>query len=292
MPKRINRIVEWLDQNQPVYYVSTDELTFENGLKLSETWADYIRLDLHHGPYDIMAVRSFMKGLVAGGPTKTGHRAVPVVVELPTDGANETVVRANAWMIRQLLACGVHGLLMCHAENPEAVRAFVESARFGFQTMGVGNYLDTGRRGSHNQQFAAGIWGVSEDEYLQKADPWPLNPEGELILGIKMENKRALLNAELTAQVPGICFGEWGLADMSMVHGYAKRPGYPLPPELQKIKDHVWEICKRAGIDFLCIVTDETIHEHLDSGLRFCRAHDPKVAEKGRRHTRRPEPWF
>lgn len=289
--KRINRIIEFLEQDQPVYYVSTDELTYENGLELSKAWADYIRLDLNHGPYDIMGVRNFMKGLVAGGPTKTGHRTMPVIVELPTDGTNEMVVRANSWMIKQLLACGVHGLLLCHAENPEAVRAFVEASRFGFQTIGVGNYLDVGRRGSHTQTFAADIWGVSVDEYVHKADVWPLNPNGEIILGIKMENKRALANAPLTSKVPGICFGEWGLADMSMVHGYPKKPDFPLPEELQKIKDYVWDICKKAGIYFLCIVTEDDICKQIDNGLRFCRAYDPKIAEIGRRYTKRTIPW-
>lgn len=287
---RVNRIIELLEQDQPVYYVSTEELTYDHGLKLSQTWADYIRIDLHHGPYDIMSVRSFMKGLMAGG-TRTGHRTVPVIAELPTDGSSEAVVRANSWMIRQLLACGVHGLLLCHAENPEAVRALVESARFGFQTIGVGAYLDVGRRGSYEREFAAEVWGVSIDDYLRRADPWPLNPEGELILGIKMENKRALLKAELTARVPGICFGEWGLADMSMVHGYPRRPGFPLPPELQAIKERVWGICQRAGIHFLCIVTEDDIIEQIDKGLRFCRAYDPKLAETGRTYTKRAMPW-
>ena len=50
-------------------------------------------------------------------------------------------------------------------------------------------------------------WGVTPEEYMQKADPWPLNPEGELLLGIKIENKYALENAEKTAAVPGIGFG-------------------------------------------------------------------------------------
>ena len=232
-----------------------------------------------------------MKGLVAGGPTETGHRTVPVIVELPTDGTNELVMRSNAWMIRQLLACGVHGLLLCHAENPEAVRVLVETSRFGFQTIGVGKYLEVGRRGSHPQDFAAGIWGISADDYVHRADVWPLNPDGELLLGIKMENKGALANAELTSRVPGVCFGEWGFADMSMVHGYPKKPDFPLPDELQKIKDYIWGLCKKAGIHFLCIVTEDDVYEHIDKGLRFCRAYDPKIAAMGRTYTHRRIPW-
>ena len=33
----------------------------------------------------------------------------------------------------------------------------------------------------------ASIWGVSDDDYRRRADPWPLNPAGELLLGIKIK---------------------------------------------------------------------------------------------------------
>ena len=61
----------------------------------------------------------------------------PVIVTLPCDGIDEGSVRANAWMIKQTLAAGVHGLLLCHAETPAAVKAFVEAARYPFQATGV-----------------------------------------------------------------------------------------------------------------------------------------------------------
>ncbi|HCQ01580.1 MAG TPA: hypothetical protein DIT99_13200, partial [Candidatus Latescibacteria bacterium] len=109
---------------------------------------------------------------------------------------DEAVMRANAWMVKQVLARGVHGILLCHAETAGAVQAFVESARFPFQTLGVGDQLGVGQRGAGGQGEPAKIWGISSDEYLEKADVWPLNPDGELMLGLKIENKRALANAE------------------------------------------------------------------------------------------------
>ena len=74
--KRINKVIELLEQDQPVYYVSTSDFSFENGVKMAQTWADYIRLDLEHGPFDIAGVDLFMKGLVEGGPCRAGtvHR--------------------------------------------------------------------------------------------------------------------------------------------------------------------------------------------------------------------------
>src|ERR1700750_1048438 len=119
-----------------------------------------------------------MKGLVKGGPTKSGHRTPAVIVNVPVNGLDEASVRANAWMFNQVLATGVHGVLLTHADDPGAVRAFVEAIRFPIHKVGVGDGLSEGRRGVHGVPTAAAIWGVSQDEYLQKAGPWPLNPNG------------------------------------------------------------------------------------------------------------------
>ena len=73
--------------------------------------------------------------------------------------------------------------------------------------------------------------GISEDEYLKKADPWPLNPNGELILGIKLENKIAINNSSKTLKVPGICFGDYGLGDISFSLGYTKPIRFPITPK-------------------------------------------------------------
>jgi len=286
---RINRAIELLAQGQPVYYTSTHELTYENGVAMAQTWADYIRIDSEHGPFDMIALGEFMRGLIAGGPTRSGHRYPAVIAELPVDGISEQAILTNAWMIKHALAQGVHGLILCHAETPEAVRAYVESVRYSFQTLGVGHGLGPGRRGHGGQGIASKVWGISEDEYLQKADVWPFNPDGELLLGIKMENPRAVVNCETTARVPGIAFGEWGAGDMSMAHGYRKRPSQ-YTPELQAVMDRVWKACTDAGIFFLSIVTPEDVTAVLDKGLMLCRAYDPRAAEIGRRHTKRTLP--
>ena len=189
---RANRAIELLEGGQPIYYTGVGELSYEDGVKSAQTWADYLIVDIEHGIFNLSGLDEFMRGLVAGGPTKSGHRTPTVITTLPTDGTDENVMRANAWMIKQVLARGVHGILLCHAETPGAVRAFVESARYPFHTIGVGEGLDQGRRGAGGQGNAAEIWGLSVQEYLEQADVWPLNPKGEIMLGLKIENHRAL----------------------------------------------------------------------------------------------------
>ncbi len=185
MAGRINRAIELLEQGQPLYPATAHELTYDAGKAMAQTWADYIGVEMEHGAFDMPGLHAFMTGLRDAGPTNSGHTTPPVIMTIPVDGSSEAVVRANAWMIRQVLARGIHGILLCHAETPGAARAFVESCRYAFQTAAVGEGLDSGRRGVGGESEAARIWGVDRSAYMRKADPWPLNPEGELLLGLK-----------------------------------------------------------------------------------------------------------
>ena len=225
-PKRINRAIELLEQGQPIYYTgshSGTEGSYEQGVKDSQTYADYISYDMEHAPFDVKGLSEYMRGLVAGGPTKSGHRTPAVIVNVPVNGIDEPAVRANAWMFSQVLATGVHGVLLTHADTPGAVRAFVEAVRLPIHKQGVDKGLNEGRRGVHGTPTAAKVWGISEQEYLDKADVWPLNPNGELLIGLKLEDKYALANAEQNLQVPGIAFAEWGPGDMALSLGVGAR---------------------------------------------------------------------
>src|SRR5437868_2203691 len=146
---RINRAIELLAQGQPIYYTGSHEGTegsFEQGVKDAQTWADYISYDMEHAPFDVKGLADYMRGLAKGGPTKSGHKTPAVIVNVPVDGTDENTVRANAWMFQQVLATGVHGVLLCHADTPGAVRAFVEAVRVP---------ADGGRRGGRGNSTAA-----------------------------------------------------------------------------------------------------------------------------------------
>lgn len=292
MPNRINRVIELLEQGQPVYYTGTRELTHDSGKAMAKTWADYIAVEMENGPLDMRGLSNFMKGLVDGGPTNSGHRTPTVIVTLPTDGSSEQVVQANAWMFKQALATGVHGILLCHAESPGAIKPFVEASRYPFNKTGVGIGLGEGRRGGGGQASAAEIWGVPVPEYLKKAEPWPLNPEGELLLGLKIENTRALVNAELSVQVPGISFAEWGPGDMGMSLGFTDAHDPPYPPEMQEARSRIFAACKKAGLYFLNAVSPENVAEMIDEGVMICASGrgGEAAALAGRARTKRTMP--
>lgn len=291
---RINKAIELLAQRQPVYFEFVDGLGaggYEGGRALAQTWADYITYDVEHSAFDMHALYAFMRGLADQGPTKSGHRTPAVIVTLPMDGTDEHSVRSNAWMIKHVLAAGVHGLLLCHAETVQAVRAFVEAARYAFQPA-VEARLGVGRRGHGGQVRAAEIWGVPVSEYFERADPWPLNPQGELLLGIKVENVRALANVEQTTQVPGLAFAEWGPGDMGMSMGYPDQHDEPYPPQMQAARSRIMAACKAAGLAFLEQVTPDNVIRQIEAGVMIGAGPNAReAAEIGRKQTGRTMPW-
>jgi len=198
-PKRINRAIELLEAGQPISDTGGHG-GYEEGEKMAGAKADYINYEMEHGAFDMKELRDFMRGLVDAGPTRTGHRTPTVIVTLPILGKDPAAMRANYWVAQQVMAAGVHGILLCHAENREAVKIFVESLRYPFAPKHPG--LDTGIRGNGSQNFASQIWGLQPNEYMLKADLWPLNKNGEVLLGVKIETPMAAENSEKTTRIP------------------------------------------------------------------------------------------
>jgi 2-keto-3-deoxy-L-rhamnonate aldolase RhmA len=239
MPARINRAIELLNQNQAIYYDgphSGHVLTFAQGREDTATWADYMNVGMEHGCFDLTGLENYLRGMVDAGPTRSGHRTPTVVVEAPVNGIDEMHVRTSAWQFRQILGRGVHGILLCQAESAAAVRAFVESCRYPHNLQGVdpsipspeermtgavrppsgGPLLGIGTRGRGSENTAAPIWGLSGEEYMNRCDPWPLNPRGELLLGVKLESPEGIANADEICAVPGLGFAEMGPGDLSL----------------------------------------------------------------------------
>jgi len=282
--KRINRAIELLEQGQPIYYTGSHEGTegnFDQGVKDAQTYADYISYDMEHAPFDVKGLSDYMRGLAKGGPTKSGHKTPAVIVNVPVNGTDEATVRANAWMFHQVLATGVHGILLCHADAPGAVRAFVEAVRFP---------ANGGRRGVHGNPTAARIWGVTGDEYAEKADVWPLNPKGELLLGLKLEDKYALENAEANAKIPGVAFAEWGPGDMAFSLGVKSGANSVNDPLMKAARARVLAATKASKIFFLNSMNADNVVDMIKEGVMVGPA-SQQAAEIGRKFTKRTMPW-
>ncbi len=133
MASRINRAIELLEADQAIYYDGPHTghvLTYDQGRNDAKTWADYINVGMEHGAFDMTGLEEYMRGLLDGGPTKSGHLTPTVIVEAPVNGTDGPNVVFNAWQFRQILARGVHGILLCQAESADAVKEFVRACRF------------------------------------------------------------------------------------------------------------------------------------------------------------------
>ena len=321
MATRVNRAIELLEQDQPIYYVGGHTghvLTYEQGKTDAHTWADYINVGMEHGSFDMAGLADYMRGLVDGGPTTSGHRTPTVVVEAVVNGTDAATVRFNSWQFRQILARGVHGLLLCQAESADAVRAFVEACRYPHQLTGVDPELPTplarmegaavlpadasgamrkgadgrpllgvGLRGKGSEPAAAPIWGLSSDDYLQKCDPWPLNPRGELLLGVKLESPEGVANCEEILDVPGLGFAEMGPGDLSLSLGYLQLPRDPYPAEMKEARQRIFGACRQRGIAFLEGATTQNVTARIDEGVRVIGGRLEETARIGRAHSRR-----
>jgi len=311
MPSRISRAIELLSQGQAIYYVGAHTghvLTRKQGIEDSKTWADYINVGMEHGAFDMTGLAHYLQGLVEGGPTRSGHRAPTVVVEAPVNGINEDHVRYNAWQFRQILGRGAHGVLLCQAETAGAARAFVESCRYPHHLEGVDPDLPTplermkgaagraksglgmGTRGRGSEATAAAIWGVSEAEYRELAEPWPLNSKGELLLGVKLESPEGIAHCEEILATPGLGFAELGPGDLSLSLGYKEMPRDKYPPEMGEARERVLAACKKNRLAFLEISTPETIKTKIDQGVRVVAGHSEEAARIGRAYQGREMP--
>lgn len=95
--------------------------------------------------------------------------------------------------IGKQLDAGVTSVIFVDVQSAEEVKQGIAAMRFkenGGTRTTVGD--------------APTLWGMSEQEYRQKADVWPLNPQGELVAQVIVESKEGLKHLREIAAVKGI----------------------------------------------------------------------------------------
>jgi 2-keto-3-deoxy-L-rhamnonate aldolase RhmA len=141
------------------------------------------------------AFTDFVKALgEAAGTGKApffGLKQHPLIIKTPKIAADPSKVGDN---ISRQLNTGVSGLMFVEVESADEVRQGLAAMRF--KSKGGTRPDDIG--------MAPGYWGMSEQEYRQKADLWPLNPDGELLNWTIVESKEGLAHVREIAAVKGI----------------------------------------------------------------------------------------
>lgn len=136
----------------------------------------------------------FAKAMQEGGALAKGksprftHPMFVKTMEIAPDPA-----AANVRIGKQLNE-GVNGIVFVDVLNAAELKQGLAALRFkskgGTRSDDVGN--------------APARWGMSEKEYKEKADLWPLNPKGELYNFTIVESKEGLSHIREIAAVPGV----------------------------------------------------------------------------------------
>ena len=96
--------------------------------------------------------------------------------------------------ISKQLNAGVSSISFVEVDSAEELRQGIAAMRF------------KSKGGTRPEEIgsAAKYWGLTDAEYRRRADVWPLNPEGELVVWAIIETKEGLENVREIAQVPGL----------------------------------------------------------------------------------------
>lgn len=134
------------------------------------------------------AFTEFLQALQAQG---ANAHAAPLIVK--TVKISDDPEAAEAGIARQLDA-GVSGIMFVEVESADELRTGLAAMR----------YASDGGTRPDRTGTAPGYWGISEEEYRERADLWPLDENGELISWVIVESHEGLANVREIAAVPGI----------------------------------------------------------------------------------------
>src|SRR6516165_8193892 len=186
---RLNGAIKALESGKPAFVpFSPGEIS--NALTISGAPYDAVVFEMEHGPYDIRALRDCMQYMLNRRQIVTNATLSPAVapfVRIPPNGGE-----MNQWIAKQVLDSGVYGVIWPHVSTVEDARNAVVACRYP-RPRHAPRYEPAGQRGDA-PATAARYWGLTQQEYYQRADLWPLAPEGELVVVIMCEEARAIDN--------------------------------------------------------------------------------------------------
>lgn len=211
---RTNRLREQLDADEvalgvldSTYSPTLVELYGELGL-------DFVWLDLEHGgpsPWDAETLADLLRAAELTG--------TELLVRLPV---------TEPALVRKAFDAGVRTAFLSRVETAAEVRDAVEATRFEYDD-------GPGRRGLANPR--ASRWGLADD-YVTTEDE-------ETLLGVTIENQRAVDDIDAILDVPELGFVFIGPLDLSVGLGH---PGETDHPDVQEAVETVRAAAVDAGV--------------------------------------------
>ena len=191
---------------------------------------------------DISALRNCLQYLLNRRQiveSKSLAPAVTPMVRIPPNGAE-----MNQWVAKQVLDSGVYGILWPHVSTVEEAYNAVASCRYA-RLETAPRFEPRGQRGDA-PAAAARYWGLTAQEYYDRADVWPLDPKGEILVAIMCEDVVGMKNLpKILKEVPGIGAVIIGEGDLSQNLGFPRQYSHPT---VAAAINEILDICKQAKV--------------------------------------------
>jgi 4-hydroxy-2-oxoheptanedioate aldolase len=248
---RLNNVIKALESNK-VAFTSFCQAETETAIAMSAAKYDGIVFEMEHNPWDIRALRDGLQYMLNRGQIAKSGSVAPAVtpmVRIPPNGVEKAQFQA-----KQALDLGCYGIVWPHISTVEEAYNAVAACRYP-RLKDKPLYEPAGIRGDGPTQ-AVRYWGVSQQEYYDRADVWPLNPKGEIFVILMMEDTRGIENLpRILKEVPGIGAILIGEGDLSQELGYPRQYEHKVVLEWMK---RVVDTCKAANVP--------VGHPHVDAG--------------------------
>ncbi len=257
---RLNRLVELFEQDRPAVGIFAFTIDTRAACYVASSGLDFVVVDLEHTPYDTKSLETYLLGMIDKRRIiEKGNLQPDVVplVRLPANGRERV-----QYMAKQVLDLGVFGIVLPHVDNAEDALAAVKAIRFAHAANDPNPELQ-GQRGV-GFPWAARYWGIEEPEYGQRADLWPLDPSGELVLFCMIETLEGVKNCEAIAKTPGVSGILIGASDLSFC-----LEGFKHGPKVQEVIRGVLAICQAANMPCGIVSPEELIVERLEQGFKI-----------------------
>ena len=247
---RLNSAIKVLEQGKPAFVTfSAPEIGAAQAIAAAPS--DGVVFEMEHNPYDIRLLRDCMQYMLDRRQIVQSASLAPAVapmVRIPPNGGE-----MSQWVAKQVLDIGVYGIIWPHVSTVEEARNAVAACRYP-RPPSAPYFEPAGQRGDA-PRTAARYWGITQPEYYGRADVWPLNPRGEVLVVIMCEEVRAIKNLpKMLKNVPGIGVVLVGEGDLSQDMGFPRQ--YDHPPVAAAI-DEILAICKEHNV--------ACGHPHVDS---------------------------
>jgi 4-hydroxy-2-oxoheptanedioate aldolase len=238
---RLNGIIRALEAGQHSFSLFAP-CEVETMVELQASNYDGLVLEGEHRPWDIKALRDSLQYLLNRGQIARSGSLAPAVtptVRIPANG-----VEKNQFLAKQALDLGCYGVVWPHISSVEEAYNAVAACRYP-RLKDKPLYEPVGIRGDGPMQ-AARYWGLTQQEYYQRADVWPLAPQGEILVVLQIEDTQGIANLpDILKNVPGIGAVLIGDGDLS------QELGYPRQTEHKAVLDamaQIVSICKRHEV--------------------------------------------